>query len=101
MLSAEEANGCFPPLHGVLEEKKGEGCTWGSECIGGQDIEEDLKEPTCVNVSFVLLQGVLALESLAAALRFTDEPGVSFAGFLVLLKAARGGERRRRGRSST
>lgn len=41
----------------------------------------------CVDVSFVLLQGVLALEPLAAALRLADEPGVSFAGFLVLLKA--------------
>lgn len=35
----------------------------------------------------MLLQGVLALEPLAAALRLADEPGVSFAGFLVLLKA--------------
>lgn len=49
-----------------------------------------------MNVSFVLLQGVLALESLAAALRFTDEPGVSFAGFLVLLKAARGVKKKKR-----
>lgn len=93
MLSAEAANGCFPSLHDVLVGKKGEGgCTWGSECTGGQDIEEDLEEPTCVNVSFVLLQGVLALESLAAALCFTDEPGVSFAGFLVLFKAAHRGK---------
>lgn len=96
MLSAEAANGCFPSLHNVLEGKKGGGCTWGSECTGGQNIEEDLEEPTCVNVSFVLLQGVLALESLAAALRFTDEPGVSFAGFLVLLKAARGVKKNRK-----
>lgn len=42
---------------------------------------------TCVNVSFVLLQSVLALESFATALCFTDEPGVSFAGLLVLLEA--------------
>lgn len=35
----------------------------------------------------MLLQGVLALEPLAAALRLADEPGVSFAGFLVLFKA--------------
>lgn len=35
----------------------------------------------------MLLKGVFALEPLAAALRFADEPGVSFAGFLVLLKA--------------
>lgn len=40
-----------------------------------------------MDVSFVLLQGVLALEPLAAAVGLADEPGVSFAGLLVLLKA--------------
>lgn len=42
---------------------------------------------TCVNVSFMLLQSVLALKSFAAALCFTDEPGVSFTSFLMLFKA--------------
>lgn len=40
-----------------------------------------------MDVSFVLLQGVLALEPLAAAFRLANEPSISFAGFLVLLKA--------------
>lgn len=35
----------------------------------------------------MLLQGVLALESFTTALCFTDEPGVSFTGLLMLLKA--------------
>lgn len=56
--------------------------------------------PTCVNVSFMLLQSVLALESFAAALCFTDEPGVSFAGFLMLFKAVNKGCRRRGRKSS-
>ena len=55
--------------------------------------------PTCVNISFMLLQSVLALESFATALCFTDEPGVSFTGFLMLLKAAHTGYRRRRRRT--
>lgn len=56
--------------------------------------------PTCVNVSFMLLQSVLALESFAAALSFTDEPGVSFAGFLMLFKAVNKGCGRRGRKSS-
>lgn len=40
-----------------------------------------------MDVSFVLLQGVLALEPLAAAFRLANEPSISFAGLLVLLKA--------------
>lgn len=36
----------------------------------------------------MLFQGILALEPFPTALCFTDEPGVSFTGFLVLLKAA-------------
>lgn len=48
-----------------------------------------------MDVSFVLLQRVLALESFPAALRFADEPGVSFAGLLVLLEAERKMQRKR------
>lgn len=48
-----------------------------------------------MDVSFVLLQRVLALEPFPAALRFADEPGVSFAGFLVLLEAERKTQRKR------
>lgn len=44
--------------------------------------------PTCVNVSFMLFQGILALESFPTALCFTNEPGVSLTRLLVLLKAA-------------
>lgn len=50
----------------------------------------------------MLFQGVLALEPFPTALCFTDEPGVSFTGFLVLLKAAqirKKTPRERRGRS--
>lgn len=54
--------------------------------------------PTCVNISFMLLQGVLALKSFATALRFTDEPGISLTGFLMLFKAEHTGYRRRRRR---
>lgn len=53
-------------------------------------MQGETEEPTCVNISFMLLQGVLALESFAAALCFTDEPGISFTGFLVLFKAVHG-----------
>lgn len=60
------------------------------------------ERPTRVDVSFMLFQGVLALEPFPTALCFTDEPGVSFTGFLVLLKAAqirKKTPRERRGRS--
>lgn len=40
-----------------------------------------------MNISFVLLQGILTLEPFAAAFRLANEPGISFTGFLVLLKA--------------
>lgn len=60
------------------------------ECVRGTGRTEG---PTCVDVSFMLFQGVLALERFPAALRFTDEPGVSFTCFLVLLKAAQNGEK--------
>lgn len=40
-----------------------------------------------MDISFVLLQGILTLEPLAAAFRLANEPGISFTGFLVLLKA--------------
>lgn len=51
-------------------------------------MQGETEMPTCVNISFMLLQSVLAFESFAAALCFTDEPGVSFTGFLMLFKAA-------------
>lgn len=35
----------------------------------------------------MLLQRILALEPLAAAFGLANEPSISFAGFLVLLKA--------------
>lgn len=50
-------------------------------CVG-QSIQ------TCVNVAFMLLESVLALESFSAALCFTYEPGVSFTGFFMLFKTA-------------
>lgn len=70
----------MPPLNDDVEERDASD-TSVSDAQGGPE------GPTCVDVSFMLFQGVLALEPFPAALRFTDEPGVSFTCFLVLLKA--------------
>lgn len=50
--------------------------------------QRETEVPTCVNISFMLLQSVFALKSFAAALGFTYKPGISFTGFLMLFKTA-------------
>lgn len=65
-----------------------------SETYREKDGKTDV--PTCVNISFVLLQSVLALKSFATAFCFTDKPGVSFTGLLMLLKTVHAGYGRRR-----
>lgn len=49
-----------------------------------------------MNISFMFLQGVLALESFATTFCFTDEPGISFTGFFVLFKAGRTTQKKRK-----
>lgn len=82
----------MPPLNDDVEERDASD-TSVSEAPGGTE------GPTCVDVSFMLFQGVLALEPFPAALHFTDEPGVSFTRFLVLLKAAQTREKSPRERT--
>jgi hypothetical protein len=48
-------------------------------------------KPTCVDVPFVFLQSVFALEPLPTALSLTDEPGVSSTRLLVLVITTRTG----------
>lgn len=48
---------------------------------------------SCVDIPFMLLQSIFALEPFAAALCFTDEPGVSFTGLFMLLKTGFRAER--------
>lgn len=77
-------NGQLCPLNDAL--KKRNACERvHPKSRGGT--QRETEKPTCVNISFMLFQSILALESFATALRFTDEPGISFTRFLVLFKA--------------
>lgn len=48
---------------------------------------------TCMDVLFVFLQRILALEPLSTANSFTNKPGITFAGFLVLFETVQDNQR--------